>query len=96
MFVNSSGQCESIDENCNIYNQTTGYCITCYPGYQNIFDQSSNKTICKILSDADPNCQIKANTTGCQKCYTGFYYSVQNIKCVQVNQLCNTYNAVNG
>jgi hypothetical protein len=96
MFVNSVGQCQSIDENCNVYNQTTGACITCYPGYTSKFNATSNTTKCWIMSDVDPNCQIKANITGCLKCYNGFYYSIESLKCIQVNQLCSTYNATDG
>jgi hypothetical protein len=96
MFVNSTGSCQSIDENCNNYNQLTGICISCYPGYTNHYDDKLNKTICAIIVDADPNCQIKANTSGCAKCYTGFYFSLESIKCMQVNELCSTYNATTG
>lgn len=96
MFVNSSGACQSIDENCNSYNQTTGSCITCYPGYENTLDPITNSVKCKIVSDVDPNCQTKANGAGCLKCYSGYYYSLENIKCIQVNQLCSTYNSNTG
>ena len=35
MFVNDSGECQSIDENCNDYNKSNGVCVSCYPGYTN-------------------------------------------------------------
>lgn len=68
----------------------------CYPGYQNGFDKATNTNKCMILSDVDPNCQTKGNTTGCIKCYSGFYYSLESLKCIQVNQLCSTYNSTTG
>lgn len=92
MFVNASGMCAGIDENCNEYNQSTGACLSCYPGYSN----AANSSRCAILVDADPNCQARANSSLCLKCYAGFYFSLENIKCLQVNQLCATFNSTTG
>lgn len=74
MFVNVSGLCAGIDENCNEYNQSTGACISCYPGYSNTPNNRSSR--CTILIDSDPNCQIKGNSSICIKCYAGFYFSL--------------------
>jgi len=41
---------------------------------------------------SDPNCQIVSQNGDCSQCYFRYYYSSSVKKCVQVNDLCATWN----
>ncbi len=45
MYLNSDRKCVSIDENCNEYNEASGDCLKCYPGYVIGLAKTKNCTI---------------------------------------------------
>ena len=94
MYVDSTGKCKGIDENCDKYNKTSGLCINCYPGY---VLNSDNQT-CSIKVSKDPKCEINGNSSvdGCIKCYQGYFYSKLKQICTMVDPQCKTYNATTG
>ena len=32
-FINGFGLCEEVNPLCNNYDKTTGFCLSCYPGF---------------------------------------------------------------
>jgi len=42
MFLDQNGKCQNIDKHCEVYNQTNGYCLSCYSGYSYTFVASKN------------------------------------------------------
>ncbi len=81
------GKCVQVNPICMTYNNATGACLTCYPGYGISGD---NCTIAANPSKSDVNCKTYDNTQSCTQCYQGYYLSRFG-SCDKLNPLCKTY-----
>lgn len=90
-YLDSQNICQPVNPNCNTYNDKTGGCLTCYPGFGLIEDTC----LPGIVTNAfDPNCNsFKGND--CIKCSKGYFLN-SNAKCQAVNPACKTYDITNG
>ena len=80
---NQSGLCTAISGQCSSYNQVTGACEGCYPGF--LFMNGECYVQVSATASGDPNCKVPAGNT-CQTCYQGYF--VSNGVCVAANPLC--------
>lgn len=90
-YLASDGKCKQINPLCRTADQTTGACLTCYPGYV----VQTGQCILGGQATLDVNCQQFLNNT-CVKCSNGFYLSSVNQACTQFNPLCKTSSTSNG
>ena len=90
-YLDSQQICQPVNPNCNTYNDKTGGCLSCYPGFGLIEDTC----LPGIVTNAfDPNCNsFKGND--CIKCSKGYFLN-SNAKCQAVNPACKTYDINNG
>ena len=80
-----------VDPSCRQFDSATGFCTSCYPGYE----ISPSRTCIKSVSpNGDPNCRNFVNNI-CQECSKGAIFNSQGI-CTIVNPSCLTYNELNG
>lgn len=50
-FVNNNGKCSPVSPLCNNYDNLTGNCLSCYPGYV------VSGGACILGTSKDPNCK---------------------------------------
>lgn len=82
-FMNLSGLCQSVNVNCNTYNDFDGSCLTCYQGFNlNTFGQCVQSAVGNGCSAFDPNGK-------CTKCGSGYY--LQNGGCIQIDPQCANF-----
>lgn len=88
-YMANDGSCRLVSALCNTYNESYGYCTSCYPGYILVNGE------CSIApqSTANLNCRNFSNGM-CYECSNRFYSS--NGICTPVNDYCNSYNVANG
>jgi len=91
-FFNSNGVCSQVEPSCRSFNQLTGDCISCYPGYQ----LTITKTCVKIVEGSNRNPLCSEFTNGvCLKCSSGSFFNGMGI-CESIDPLCKTSNALSG
>lgn len=84
-FVNIKGSCESVDPLCRTYDNTTGYCTSCYEGY------AINGRTCQLIGGQTLNPCLEQNTKGlCLQCVLS--YSLSNGSCVYNQSNANSFN----
>lgn len=82
--------CTRVNPLCRTFNNATGACTSCYPGY-GINTVNGN---CEV-SFKDPNCKQFDSNNICVECGTRFYASASGT-CQSVSPLCREYNPSNG
>ena len=81
--------CKQMDPLCRTSDNTTGSCLSCYPGY------SLTNSKCEIAQIAQiPNCNLVSSSGACVECFSGYYIS--NNSCQPVSILCATYSQQTG
>ncbi len=75
---------------CHEYDQSTGNCLTCFPG----FALSGTSCVVSTNSVSDPNCKTWDGST-CLACAFGAYFSPDRV-CLIANPLCKTFDPSNG
>lgn len=90
-YLDISAICQPVNPNCNTYDDRTGACLTCYPGF-GIIENTCLPGI--VSSNFDPNCNT-FNGPVCTVCSKNYFLSASG-KCTAVNPSCNTYNPSNG
>lgn len=83
--MNIKGSCESVDPLCRTYDNTTGYCTSCYEGY------AINGRTCQLIGGQTLNPCLEQNSKGlCLQCVLS--YSISNGSCVYNQSNANSYN----
>ncbi len=93
-FYINTGNCLKASSQCRTFNVNTGACDSCYEGF------AIRNRDCVSPTTLDPNedyCELRSGTI-CIKCKDRYYlsYNAPMPTCAGVNQLCLTYNEVNG
>ena len=84
-----NGNCVSVSPLCRTYDNSTGYCTSCYNGYV------LNQITCSIAPPSSGAANCKNFTNGiCVQCSQG--YLMLGGVCQQINPLCQTVNNNNG
>jgi len=88
-FLNVSAICQQVNPLCKTYDNTTGFCTSCYTGY------SVQGTTCAILAAVSiPYCSLVGASGLCLECINGYF--VNGTNCSPVSILCASYNAQTG
>lgn len=82
-FMNSMGLCEKVSEDCRTYNDFTGKCLSCYPGYLVKSGKCIKDQIKEGCSSFDAN-------GVCIGCAYGFYFN--NGSCSRIDPQCAKFN----
>lgn len=90
-YLDINAICQPVNPNCNTYNNKTGACLSCYPGF-GIIEDTCLPGI--ITSNFDPNCNTFSGSD-CAVCSKNYYLSTSG-RCQAVNPSCNTFNPSNG
>jgi len=86
-FANSKGVCVQKNPLCKTSDDSTGACLTCFPGYI----VSSEKCIPGISAiNSDLNCKSVDQTNLCNSCYSGYYLNSAKT-CIKLDPLCKNY-----
>lgn len=89
-YIGSSGLCTEVNPLCHEYDQSTGLCTTCFPG----FTLASGFCNLTTTTLSDPNCKTWNGST-CLQCAFGAYFS-SNRTCLIANPLCKSFDLTNG
>jgi hypothetical protein len=87
----NNGQCGLVSSDCKTFDQSTGYCLSCYLGF------ALNQGQCTRSNDTSPidlNCASFVSGA-CVKCSKGFYFG-SNGACLAVSPLCQTFDPATG
>lgn len=89
-YIGAAGVCIEVNPYCHEYDQTTGDCLTCFPGF------ALNQGNCSVSTATvtDPNCKTW-NGTVCIACAFGAYFAADKT-CQIANPLCKTFDHNNG
>ena len=90
-FFNSNGICTQVDSSCKTWDNLSGVCTSCYPGYSlsaNSCVKSNNQ------NSGDSNCNQFDSNGNCVKCSTGFYFNI-NLVCTQIDTNCQSFDSIN-
>jgi len=90
-YLDNNTICQPVNPNCNTYDNKSGACLTCYPGFGLIEDTCLPGI---ATGTFDPNCNTFNGST-CVSCSKSYYLSSSG-KCTAVNPSCNTYDPTNG
>lgn len=74
-------KCVQVSTACRTFSSVTGLCTSCYTGW------TLSNGVCSV--NADPNCQTVGANGICSACYGGYYYNLNQGKCLVGNSLCN-------
>jgi hypothetical protein len=89
-YIGSSGSCIEVNPLCHYYDQSTGACLTCFPG----FALNAGECAVSTASVSDPNCKAW-NGSVCLACAFGAYFSASRT-CLFASPLCKTFDPSNG
>jgi hypothetical protein len=89
-YIGSSGLCVEVNPLCHEYDQTTGSCLTCFPGF------ALSQGNCSIAASTitDPNCKTW-NGPNCIACAFGAYFAADKT-CQIASPLCKSFDPTNG
>jgi hypothetical protein len=86
-IFNKNNVCITIDPSCLTYDQNTGACLTCYPGYE---INGLTCVVSAIANNTNPYCS-KWQGNKCQTCAFGSFFDNNGI-CVVTDPNCKTTN----
>lgn len=70
-YMDSTNICQPVNTNCNTYDQISGDCLSCYPGWGLIEGTCLPGLVTPV---SDPNCHTFVNNT-CTQCSYGYYFN---------------------
>lgn len=88
-FFNTQGVCTQVSENCQA-SGSDGKCTSCFVGFF-----LSNGVCNKYPAGYGVGCQTWS-VTGCTKCAYRYFYDSASSSCMQVSDLCATYDSTSG
>ena len=90
-YYKRGGVCTRISPLCKTYSTSSGYCLSCYPGYY----LAGGACWAGNDPNLDPNCNLRSLSGSCLQCVPRYYLS-RNGHCKPVNPLCKTFDIANG
>lgn len=89
-YIGFDGVCREVNPLCKTYDQSTGNCISCFPGYE------LAQGACGVATEsvADVNCK-RWDGKVCKECAFGAFFS-RDGSCQFASPLCKTFDPSNG